>query len=227
MARTTKKAKKDTAEELFKFNLSDVQPKSVKTKVKGKAIFVELNTGKTKLIQPFKNGEIQKYMGKLSIPATSVENAKMLSLVLSEAVDFCKKEVIFTPSKDVNENFNWVNEQLSKINDTEGIDQVMKKVDDKNCKWQFTSIKKGKKEDKEEIYEFNVENLDEKAIEFKISGKNLSIEINTLDSEKIIKYYKDGEPGDYENSFLIQLLDLEDARNMIHVFEQAIKGCKE
>jgi hypothetical protein len=223
---TKTSSKGDPVEEVSKFNLSDVQDKTIDINVRGKSISVDLNTGKDKLVQPFKNGEMMNYDSDISIMANSPENAKMLAYILPEIVKSCKEQPPFEAKGSAQGNLEWIQEQLAGVA-IEGLDQSLEMMEGDECKWQFKLIEQGKKEDKEEIFEFNLIDLDEKGIKFKITGKNLFVEVNTQKGEKNIKYYENGEPDDYQDSFLIRMNNVEDARKLISVMQQSIKLCKE
>ncbi|MCB0649956.1 MAG: hypothetical protein KDC85_01625 [Saprospiraceae bacterium] len=219
------KSKGDPSEEKSKFNLIDIEPKSIEIKVKGKEISVAFDTGKDKLVQPFKNGELQNYTNDVTFLATNTENAKMLAYILPEAVKLCGDQKGFEPAEKAKDNLEWITGKLSDKVES-NLEQSIKMIEETDCKWQFTTIEQGKKEDTREVYEFNLIDLDEEAVRFKISGKTLSVEIPSKRGAKNIKYYKNGEPGDYQNSFLIRMQNVEDARNLIRIFQTSIKACK-
>lgn len=223
---TTVPGKGDPVEEKFNFNLSDVQDKTTDINVRGKAITLGFETGRDKLVQPFKNGEIQNYRNDISIMASDPENVKMLAHLLPAIVKLCKEQPAFEATGEVKGNLEWIQEQLSST-EIEGLDQSIQMIEDTDCKWQFRTIEQGKKEDKEEVFEFNLIDLDEKGLKFKITGKNLAVEVNSAKATKNIKYYENGEPDDYQGAFLIQMNNVEEARKMMAVFEQSIKLCKE
>ncbi len=223
---TKSDSKGESVEEVSKFNLSDVADKTIEINVRGKAISVDFNTGKDKLVQPIKAGEVMNYANDVSIAAKSPENAKMLAYILPVVVKSCQEQPAFEAKGDAKGNLEWIQSQLAEVG-IEDLDQTIKMIDSDACKWQFKTIEQGKKEDKEETFEFNLIDLDEKGINFKITGKNLSVEVTTQKGEKNIKYYENGEPDDYQDSFRISMNNVEDARKMISVLQQSIKLCKE
>ena len=75
--------KKSSKEYLYEVNLSDLNPKSVKIKVSGKKINVEIATNHMeKLIKYYKDGKIQSYQNKIQIPATDIETARNIKNAL-------------------------------------------------------------------------------------------------------------------------------------------------
>ena len=75
--------KKSSKELLYEVNLSDLNPKSVKIKVSGKKITVEIATNHMeKLIKYYKDGKIQSYQNKINIPAPDIETARKIKRAL-------------------------------------------------------------------------------------------------------------------------------------------------
>lgn len=211
-------------ENIYKFNYSDIAPNSIDILVKNNKAEVEFSTGKNKLIQAFEDEKLDNYTNDISIKVSNIENAKLLQFSLKKATEFCKEEGGFTPFETIQKNLTWISQQLEKVN-IEGIpEQSLTSLDDK-CKWQFKVVESSKKGDSDEVYEFDLSDLNKNAIDFDISGKNLSIVTQTNGQEKVIKYYKNGEPEDYQNEIEYQLQDIEVGRNMIQVLKKSINIC--
>jgi hypothetical protein len=216
-------SKSNTTENKYLFNLADLNDK-VDIKVSGKGILLSMETGKNKLIQSFEDGEMQNYINKLSIMAKDVENAKYLLHVLPATIKHCKDKKEEGNLAAKGGSFDWIKQHIVEV---DNIRQVVEKVEGAECKWQFITTKSGKKEDTEEIYEFNLFDLDPQSLDFKISGKSLAIQLSTRHKEKNIKYYKNGEPGDYKNNFIVTMDNIEKARLLMRTWEKAIEDCKE
>jgi hypothetical protein len=66
-----------STEEVFEFNLSDINPNSVDYSIKGKGIFVTFETNfKNKIIKAYKAGKIQPYTYSLELAFQDVETAR-------------------------------------------------------------------------------------------------------------------------------------------------------
>jgi len=66
-----------STEEVFEFNLSDINPNSVDYAIKGKSIFVSFETNfKSKIIKAYKGGKIQPYTATLDIAFQDIETAR-------------------------------------------------------------------------------------------------------------------------------------------------------
>ena len=68
---------KKSEEEVFEYGLKDINFKSILMKTSGKNVLVELSTKYfEKIIKTYEDGEIKSYSNKISIQASSIENAR-------------------------------------------------------------------------------------------------------------------------------------------------------
>jgi hypothetical protein len=75
----------------------------------------------------------------------------------------------------------------------------------------------------EEIFEFNLSDIDPRSVDFEAKGKWLTVKFDTNFKNKIIKAYKAGKIQPYANSMEIAMKDVETARGFI----AALKKCEE
>ena len=207
----------------FKFNFLDLKPKRTEIGIKGNLVVLKLSTGKSKLIQAYKDGELGSYTNKLTLVAPDIESAKLMKVATIAAIEQCATEEGFKAFGTAKENLDWLAKLLKKQVVLDHEQRL--EAGEGDCKWKFVSIKSGKKQ-LEEMYEFSLEDLDAKKVKWVISGKKLSIQINTKYKEKTIKYYKNGEPGNYKNAFSIEFNDIESAREAMVAFRASILGCQ-
>ncbi len=74
---------KSSKELLYEVNLADLNPKSIKIKVSGKKITVEIASNHMeKLIQYYKDGKIQSYQNKIPFYAPDIETARNITIAL-------------------------------------------------------------------------------------------------------------------------------------------------
>jgi hypothetical protein len=79
---------KKNTEFIYEFNLSDINPNSVKYNVSGIELSVNLVTNfNTKVIKVYKNGEIQNYSNTVSIYVPNIESARNFKLALTECIN--------------------------------------------------------------------------------------------------------------------------------------------
>ncbi|HZY24717.1 MAG TPA: hypothetical protein VFE71_02730, partial [Bacteroidales bacterium] len=76
----------------------------------------------------------------------------------------------------------------------------------------------------EERYEFYLNDIDPNSINFKVSGKKITINAVTQSKTKFIRYYKDNNLQDFQNEIGILVSDIETSRDMVEAFKSAIKN---
>ncbi len=206
------------------FDLADINANTVDIEISGKGVLLNLETGKDRLIQTFEDGDLKGYTNKISVYAKDVENAKWLLHTFPQTIKYCQERENDYSFSINGDSFEWIKQHIVEIENTR---QELEKSDSSSCKWRFITTNSGKKSETEETYEFNLYDLNPKSIDLKISSKSLAIEISTKHNEKNIKYYKNGEPGDYKNIILIQMGSIAKARQMMKAWEKQIEACNE
>jgi hypothetical protein len=76
----------------------------------------------------------------------------------------------------------------------------------------------------EDRYEFYLNDLDAGSLNFKISGKKITIVSVSKNKAKFIRYYRDNVLQDFKNEIGILTSDIETSREMVEAFKSAIKG---
>ena len=76
----------------------------------------------------------------------------------------------------------------------------------------------------EERYEFYLSDMDANTLNFKVSGKKITIIPASRNKTKFIKYYKDNILQDFQNEIGILTGDIETSREMVEAFKAAIKS---
>jgi hypothetical protein len=81
---------KTSSHEIYEFNLCDIDPNSVNFFVKGKELFVKLETKyKQKIVKTYKNGKTQNYTNLIYIRINDIESARNMIEGFKSAIGFC------------------------------------------------------------------------------------------------------------------------------------------
>jgi hypothetical protein len=104
--------------------------------------------------------------------------------------------------------------------------QSLDRVDGSNNKLKFTQTEINSDGGEENLYEFNLSDINSRGLGYKVKGKELSIQLVTNYEADIIKHYKDGEIQDYANEMKIYFSDVELARSFIGALESIIVELK-
>jgi len=214
----------DGEEELneYFFAFGDLNAKDVEIDAGKNEIYVEVKTkGNNKYIQHMEDGEPENFTSSIEIYAESIENARMIEPLL---------EYVVTEAGNIPvevEDWNWLKEAVKSSSTDEVSQQIqIQEGESSECKLNLTRVTIDDDEQEEEIFEFNVYDLNDKKIEIDISGDEVGLSLETVGGEDIIKYYEDGEPG-FTDDFTIRFDNLELAKIAKVTMEKIAEGCKD
>jgi len=206
----------------YAFSFGDMNDREVELDIKKDEVLVEINTkANNRYIQHIEDGEPQNFTSSFEIYAKSTENARMLKHLLEYVIDEAGE--IPVEAKD----WEWLKEAIANSSNDE-VQQSIKvqEGESSNCKLNFTRINIDDDEEEEEIFEFNVYDLNAKDVEIDISGEEVGLELKTIGGEDIIKHYEDGDP-DFTDDFTIRFDGMENVKVAKATMVKIIEGCKE
>ncbi|MEZ5040095.1 MAG: hypothetical protein R2828_09390 [Saprospiraceae bacterium] len=225
----TKSTKNGSSKTSVNFNFNDLDHQNLDVSIAGKTITLDMVTAdKTMLFQSFDNGVFEKYSNKQVIYASDVENARYLQQLLPKVISNCKTDLVMKAPLGAEGAFQWIADHTTAIETPTAAYQQSLVQDAANaCKWTFNQTIEKSKKTVSHTYDFELGDLDAEKIDFNISSKELAIEITAQKRQKAIQHAQDDGKGSPEvNSFLLLLDNIEMARQMMTVWEQAIQGCK-
>lgn len=218
---------KSTTRTSAEFNLIDMNVNLIDYDVSSGKMFVELLTKeKIDLFRMTENDEFDGYNDELKFYAENVEIARRLKAVLEDLILICSRDYVdpFT-GFSLNQKITWLAENMGEVRSgDETITQAFEPLDDSDAdKMKLTKLTVDAKGGTEEIFEFNFTDINPKSIQYEIKSKKLGVTLETKFKEDIVKYYKDGEIENYQDGFDLSFDSIEDARNVILVFNQIIE----
>jgi acetolactate synthase small subunit len=210
----------------FRFNFADVNPKQVAIDVSGKELWLEIPImGNQKLIRHLENGELQSYAKEAAIAVKDVEDARLLEAVLPRVVELCREDVASTSARRTGNPVDRIISLVGSVRfEDKEIAQTVERLEG-NCLLRYKRITATKKS-VEEVYEIGLKELDEDQVAFRVSGRELSVQLPTRYKDAVIKYYKDGESGKYQSELRIAADDVEQARALIDAVRSAVTACR-
>jgi len=213
----------------YAFNFIDFEKKKTSVQVSSSALSVKIESG-LKLVKYTKDGNAQSYRNNLSFVVAEIEDAKILAYLLEKQIESCQeKEKAKTVNGGTPETLLANCEKY--ISDIElssyTYKQKLEAVDNVPCKLQMTQTKSDKNKDTEVLFEFNLSDMNQKSIDFDVSGKELSVKLYTKNKEKVIKRYLGDEKSDYVDNLEIFMDDVENTRNLIALFKELVNACIE
>ncbi len=216
---------KKSYNDVYEFNLADLNKNQIKPKTKGKVIVVELKTkSNQKYIKYTRNGEVKNYKSSILIYVPGAEQAEVVQKTIQDMTGICQAK--FDPKKQKQLDFSTASQLLQDnlknfdLGDTSYEQNIEFVEDNKSLKYQ--KVITGKKSSKEQLYEVNLSDLNPKSVKIKVSGKKIMVEISTNHMEKLIQYYKDGKIQSYQNKLDMPAPDIETARKIKRAMQNLI-----
>jgi len=212
--------KKQVASE-YAFDFGDLDDREVKLAVKGMDISIGLQTlGNEKFVRVMKDGEQGNYANNFDLEIPDLETARLLEAYLAYAIKACKQPV-------APQDFAWLSKQVVAYNTLvpEVTQEFTQQDGGASCKYSFRVNTTTSKSIQEEIYEFNLKDMDATKIELKVVGKNVFVELPTKGKQKLINFYKGGKPS-FVEKVPFGVSSIAEGKQFRETLKGMVEGCK-
>jgi outer membrane protein OmpA-like peptidoglycan-associated protein len=191
-------------EEKIVFNLGDLT--DFKLKIEKDVATITANTiDKLPFVETTEKNE-RKFEKEVAFHLEDVEKTRLLLAQLPALANTCKQGI--KP-----ENFDWLVEKMKNAG-VENLNQKLELIDPSNhSRWRLTATEMGGKKNKEEVFEFNVYDLEVLKADYKVEKQVLAIRVKTKSNEKLIKQITDGNPT-FTSEILYKATNAEDAKKI-------------
>jgi hypothetical protein len=227
--KTVKTDNKGTAtEESFIFYPYIIDNKLSKISVSGKTISLAMKVKeKAKYIKTLKNGEPQNYTGEVEIQFSDILKARDVLSAMSSIIDKSAPKTK-TWNNKANASAFIIGSVKDIANGKGQLKQKLELVGGDACKFNYTFTTIDEKGiSKEEIFEFNMVDINKKKCTISDDGKTLKLKFETKKQEKLVKYYKDSKLQNYASSVEFIFDDYDLARqvqeSLVYVAEECEK----
>jgi len=207
--------KKSTKKKTYSFNLIDLQGKKIKLDIKGKNLFIKINASE-KFIQYEERNKIGNYQDDFNIYVPNVEKGKEILTVFQALIEESPNEVRTLAAKG----------GMSVVPTYDGKNTFAQKMEGQ-CLVTFESSFENKKG--ATITEKSILNLDDmnaKSVEIKVSKKTIWINSKTNNSKKFIQNFKNGDTQNFSKKLGIRASNVENARVLQKELVVAIENCE-
>lgn len=223
-----KKTSKKAETSVFEFDIADVNPLSVRLRVSGKDLKVEIETKRSlKYIAHTEDGERQSYDNDLTIYANDIENGQNIVRVLQELIPESepKSEARLPKISSLGAGLEQLQKELREVDlGSKTIGQTIESTCITTATFNTTDSK-GKQ--KQEVLKFNFSDILEQSIEPDVSGKEISVEAIIKGKEKLIAVTEDGEQQNFSNKLEFYAADAENAKQLQALLKQLVGACEE
>jgi 5S rRNA maturation endonuclease (ribonuclease M5)/uncharacterized protein YfcZ (UPF0381/DUF406 family) len=209
----------------YEFSILDINKKNLTVKVSGMQISVSVETkGNDPYIKFTKNNEQQNFVNDFEIIAEDIDQARNIIAAFSTAIE--KSKSVIPDFGSLQKSLDFITKNTTELTlEKKTISQKINFTPGNGTKSIFTYTdpdQKGKPI--EERYEFYLNDIDANSLNFKISGKKITIASISWNKIKFIRYYKDNALQDFQNEVDILTTDIETSREMVEAFKAAIKS---
>jgi hypothetical protein len=223
---TQKDAKGATTDESYEFYPYMMDPGSVAIKSAGKYLTVNIQSkDKKSFVKRYRNNEQQSYDSNVEFMTIDAKQAKDIAEALKYAAAEGKPDAKTYKSKQSAVDFI-----MGRVGSFKGggreVKQKLEMTNNDPCKLSLNiSTMDDKGKNTEEIYEFNMSDISKLAIDYKVTGKNVSAVL--IAKNKLIKAYKNGVQQSFASNVEIIEGDVNTAREMTEAFKALASLCEQ
>ncbi len=214
-------------DEITIINLIDLNPNSIAIDVQGKKLMVVGQTDdKVDFITQQKKGSLKGYSNKFALLVETVEEGKLTVDVLQKMIPWARSEFKrYVPVvNDRVEGLALLKEYVGTA--MEGGGNKVGQTIEATCITQLTQIKSSKKESVTQETKFNLDDLDNKNLDVSISGKTITVDLQTKSKLNLFQTFTNEQFDKYSNKHSIYASDVENARYLQQLIPKVIATCK-
>jgi hypothetical protein len=209
---------------VYEFNLADLDPYAVREQTQKDLISVVMAVrSKQKLIKVYKNDAVQPYDGEASIVAKNIENARAISDIVRKAIPLAEKVMaarLKLASYDA--MISWLTTNVKDVSLGEkSVKQTLQKGELTGT-MNYKRVEADSKSSTEEVYTFNLADINANTIAYKITGNQFAINFEALQKAKYFGARKNGEVRPYVNELTISTNNADEARDLKNVLSAAV-----
>jgi hypothetical protein len=221
----TEQGPSSTVSNIFDFNWMDINANAVKLQVTGEKMSFELPVvNKEKLIALKKNDKLS-FEDDADTYVDNYETGRRIKVVIDKVIESCKVSYNEPFANNITATIEWLKGKLGEVT----VEQNTRKQNlefvepDNSNKVKFSNIETKGSTSTEEVFEFNLSDINPNSVDYSIKGKSIFVSFETNFKNKIIKAYKAGKIQPYTYTLDFAFQDIETARGAI----VALKKCAE
>ena len=214
-----------STEQKYEFSILDINVKNLTVKVSGTQLSVLVETkGSDPYIKYTKNNELQGFAKDFEIITEDIDQARNIIAAFTAAIE--KSKLMIHDFGSLQKAVDFITKNTTDLTlDKKALSQKINFIPGNGTKSIFIYTEPDSKgKPIEERYEFYLNDIDANSINFKVSGKKITILSTSKNKTKFIKYYKDNAVQDFQNEIGILTTDIETSREMVEAFKAAIKS---
>ena len=217
---------KSSSQEVFTFNLADVNPNAVVYRITGNQFAINFESlQKAKYFGLRKNGETRPYVNEIIIHTNNADEARDLKQVLGSVIPLAVDKVKASMPAVASDK-DGIQKITALIGDiTYGEKETIQKLGG-SCLAEFTQIQKDPKASSKSVFKFNWMDVNPLASKIEVSGEKMYLDVNFSDDKKLVMHTADEKFKGYESNIEMYMSDIESARTLKFLMDKVVEKCK-
>jgi hypothetical protein len=218
-----------TEKSVYVFNWMDLNPNVTKIQTTGDRMFIEATAlDKKAIIMYSKNDKFEGYKNEVNLFTEDIEVARRLLSVANKAIEKCKTDYKEPFNNTGTDALSWLKKNTGDVTVEETtMKQTLDGSDGANpAKLKYSRITVKGNTSSEEIFEFNLADINPTTVEVQTRGKWLYVKFETNFKAKIINAYKDGKIQPYVSTLDFVMKDVETSRGAIAALKKCVEANK-
>lgn len=214
----------------FRVNPADLNVNTIRVDTKGDEVLIELETQADRdLIQVLENDVVDGYEDEVTVRAPGVDAGRHWVEALKQLVVLSKKDQkdafsFLGDNPGQAETLRFLQENIHRVAAGEdSYQQTFATATGNQCLITYTVFDEDKGE--EEVYEWNMADINANPIAFDTKGEEILITLVTTGDRDLIKVIEDGEIDGYEDEVELRANNIEEARALVSAFKHLADLC--
>ena len=217
---------KSSAEEVFTFNLADVNPNAVVYRITGNQFAINFESlQKVKYFGLLKNGETKPYVNEILIHTNNSDEARDLKQVLGSVIPLAVEKVKASMPAVSNDKDGIQKVTALIVDITYGEKETTQKLEG-SCLAEFTQIQKDPKASSKSVFKFNWMDVNPLASKIEVSGDKMYVDVNFAEDKKLVMHTAEDKFKGYESNIRMYMGDVESARTLKFLMDKVVEKCK-
>jgi hypothetical protein len=211
----------------YEFYLSDLDKNTIIRKTEGKKLIVSMSVvDKQKFVKCNKNEKLFAYDDNVDILMPGSDAAQFVIDKVKAAIPLVKNsEYSWASSKDA---LTWLCGHIKQVEGKNGacIQSLTIDPQRENLLTFSTKSTDSKGITVDEVYNFNIQDVNKTQVVVRVSGTSLSVQIGLKNEDKFIRYSKNNALQNFVNNLEILADDVDQARDIVAALTFASEKCK-
>jgi hypothetical protein len=204
----------------YRFHPADIDTSQLLITTRGATAFLEINCLKRlPYIEQSEGGNRMPFVSSIDIPMPDIPAARQLQLLLRQLR-------ALSPADIAPANFSWLAATVAEYHYRPDMKQVLSQPEGSACKWLLQYEISSSRGGESSWYEFSLQDINPNQIRLDVSGREVSVRLNTHGEQALIKLYTAADKYNFERSLAIYFNDIDAAKRAEVSIRALLQSCQ-